>query len=247
MGIAASLFVLAVAGCTLLLEVPDDPPTVDSPNPDASESVLDASAGDPESPGGQTPPEAGQAASEPNGTASLPPTSILNPDGSPSAPLDAGSSVEDAALPSDAASAPGCVPPENLGPNGHCYLIVATLLPWPDARLSCRSRGDGWDLAAIYDAATNDLLAGLIPSEAWLGGSDADVEGSWRWVIDDAPFWNGDGATGSAVNGAYESWNSDEPNGGGNSDCLRLVATLGAWADLECSMPRASVCERILP
>jgi len=146
---------------------------------------------------------------------------------------------------SDAATTAGrCGPSEDLGPNGNCYATVATLLSWDDARVNCRARGDGWDLAAILSESSDRFLAGRVTSEVWIGASDAETEGLWTWVSNGVPFWNGSGLTGRALNGAYENWNSDEPNGGGNSDCARLAPSGGnAWADLECFELRGSICE----
>ncbi len=169
----------------------------------------------------------------------------------PSAALDAGSAAPDAAsefpgVPED----PACVPSGSLGPDGRCYAEVATLLSWDDARDGCIDRGAGWDLAAVRSEAVNRFMAQLLTGEVWIGASDADADGQWLWVSDGQRFWTGNGLTGSAVDGAYESWNSDEPNGGGNSDCARLLPRLAGttgglpvWADLECFEERASVCE----
>jgi hypothetical protein len=127
---------------------------------------------------------------------------------------------------------------------------VATLLSWEDARLSCRAHAEGWDLAAIRSEATNRFLAEVAPAQAWVGGSDAEDEGTWLWVNEADAFWSGNGLTGSVLNGAFENWNTDEPNGAGNSDCARLVTAPGGvpsalptWADLECFELRGSVCE----
>jgi hypothetical protein len=127
---------------------------------------------------------------------------------------------------------------------------VSTLLAWSDARTSCLARGSGWDLAAIRDEATNEFLTRVVPVETWIGASDAEREGIWVWVSDGTPFWSGNGLEGNALNDAFENWNSDEPNGAGNSDCARLVrlgnAAAGSpytWADRECFEPRGSVCE----
>jgi hypothetical protein len=86
-------------------------------------------------------------------------------------------------------------------------------------------------------------LAGLTSAEAWAGGSDATVEGTWRWVNDGAAFWSGT-ETGRALNGAFANWNPDEPNGGFFSDCMRFTPAFGgSWADLECNSLRSAVCE----
>jgi hypothetical protein len=144
----------------------------------------------------------------------------------------------------------GCTEPEIVGPNGRCFVVTSTPLSWSDARLECQSRGPGWDLASIRDDAVNQFMGALNAGEAWIGASDAQNEGIWVWVGDGTPFWRGSGAAGSAVPAAYENWNSDEPNGGANSDCSRLVFTTiaapnppPAWADLECFELRRSVCD----
>ncbi len=84
----------------------------------------------------------------------------------------------------------------------------------------------------------------------WLGGSDANTEGDWRWV--EGPegdengglgrqFWQGQGvgSGGSAINGSYENWNDpNEPNDSGSSeDALQILSTDGEWNDLRNSAP----------
>ena len=145
------------------------------------------------------------------------------PDSSPGAP-DAGDSVS---------PAPRCEASDSLGPDGNCYAIIAELLAQADARARCRARGALWDLAAVHDAESNGFVAGLIAEEAWLGGSDGNREGSWLWLRDGIPFWLGD-ETGNSVNDSFANWNSDEPNGGAGSDCVRMNPRTARWADLEC-------------
>jgi flagellin-like hook-associated protein FlgL len=79
----------------------------------------------------------------------------------------------------------------------------------------------------------------------WLGGSDANTEGDWRWV--EGPegdengglgrqFWQGIGvgSGGSAINGSYENWNDpNEPNDhSSGEDALQILSTDGEWNDL---------------
>lgn len=153
---------------------------------------------------------------------------------SPADALDAGAGTSDPPR--------SCGVSERRGPNGDCYLVIPDLLSEAHARARCRSRGAGWDLAAIHDVESNAFLVTLISEETWVGGSDANEEGSWRWLRDEALFWLGD-ASGGPVNGAFAGWNSDEPNGGNGSDCMRLNPRTARWADLECEELRGGVCE----
>jgi hypothetical protein len=143
----------------------------------------------------------------------------------------------------------GCGPGERLGPNARCFILVEGLLSWSEARSSCSERGAGWDLAAVRSPALTELMAELIEVEAWVGASDADEEGTWVWVNEGVPFWSGRG-DGVSLNGEYENWNSDEPNGRASSNCARLVMVPNpavtsnpTWADLECFELLPSVCE----
>jgi hypothetical protein len=70
------------------------------------------------------------------------------------------------------------------------------------------------------------------------------------WVRIGLPFWQGTGATGSAIDGAYVNWNSDEPNGGTTTNCVRMLSETATgqpltatWADLTCTELLPAVCE----
>jgi hypothetical protein len=166
--------------------------------------------------------------------------------------LDAGSDAtisESEPVPpaGDAGTAlPSCPPATLLGPGDRCFQLSTQARAWADARTACQGLGAGWDLATIHDAERNTWLVALLGTvtDAWVGASDLDSEGVWRWVTDTTAFWNG-GATGSSVGGAFAAWNGGataEPNGGDASDCLRLRLTTG-WADFQCATAYASICE----
>ncbi len=181
--------------------------------------------------------DAGVASTAPDAGASAAPQEPAQPE----PPLGTGGSSGQEPAPS------ACGAGLSQGPNGRCFVLLSAAAPWLEARESCRALGDGWDLAVPRSAALNAFLATLLVDEAWLGGSDRETEEVWRWVDDGSVFWRGDEA-GAAPEGAFANWNPSEPNGGGNSDCLRLVSRVGdEWADLECEMPRSALCEGPLP
>jgi lectin-like protein len=257
-GAATSMGLVALMGCAGLLDLPSDPQLAEestsgsvdgTPSPDAlsaepgavsPESSADvASPAGPvtsESPGGGQPGPSNGGGSSPEGP------------GPGTENADAGTERVDAAGPGDVPSREPCATTQSVGPDGLCYLVNDTPLSWDDARASCTELGAGWDLAAIHDGVVNAFMSELGAGEAWVGASDAEAEGTWAWVDDGVPFWQGSGATGGVLNDAFENWNSDEPNGGGNSDCARLVpvpatgSTAPTWADLECFELRSSVC-----
>lgn len=266
---------MAGAGCADLLEIPDSPRLVEgspdvaplpAPGGRAPASVAPERAEDEraeDDPFEDEPAASGgvgglasSGAPPPAATALAPIPSAPSPSAGGAAPADAGVPPPDVppppdAPPSDAAPEPlgGCVPPESEGPTGDCYILFAATRSWSDAREVCLARGPGWDLATVRSAGENQFLSELGGDEAWIGASDADDEGTWLWVDDGEPFWRGNG-TGRALDGAFENWNSDEPNGAGNSDCARLVSTARVltdvgptWADLECFELLPFICE----
>ena len=93
--------------------------------------------------------------------------------------------------------------------SGHTYQIVKTAMTWSAAKAWAESQGG--HLAYITSAAENQALVTMTQMETgldtaptaadgggarylWLGGSDAAVEGTWRW---------GDG---TLVSSGYSNW-----------------------------------------
>jgi len=92
-------------------------------------------------------------------------------------------------------------------------------------------------LATITSQEENDFVFALLTATSWLGGSDDEVEGVWRWV--EGPeagqqFWQGL-AGGTPVNGLYNNWAPGEPNqffGPGNPENFAHLRADGLWNDL---------------
>lgn len=107
---------------------------------------------------------------------------------------------------------------------------AATLVQPPGMELDIT--GVTGHLANITSAAENTFVDGIAPANAWIGGSDAAVEGEWRW--DAGPeagqqFWQG-GTGGSTVGGSYAHWGGGEPNNSGNEDGVHMRPD-GFWND----------------
>ena len=122
----------------------------------------------------------------------------------------------------------------------HYYEYVpSTGITWTSARAAADTRtyfGLKGYLATITSADEAQLSGEQAKGAGWIGGSDAAVEGVWRWVTGPETgtvFWNG------AVNGSspnYANWNTGEPNQSGNEDYAHVTAPgvgiPGSWNDL---------------
>jgi len=65
----------------------------------------------------------------------------------------------------------------------------------------------------------------------WIGGSDAHIEGHWKWNVDFSNF-------------TFKDWDRGEPgNHGGKEHCVLLYGTRYKWHDRSCSRKEAHVCE----
>lgn len=135
---------------------------------------------------------------------------------------------------------------------GTGYMFCGVLTTLAEAAATCAQTG--MTLIRIDDAAENEWVRATAFADPMvaaspffvLGGSDATLEGDWRWPDGEA-FWSGD-RNGSAVGGLYTNWEGREPNdlGVGAEDCMGMGPD-GTWSDIRCSGTGSEMpfgCER---
>jgi hypothetical protein len=135
--------------------------------------------------------------------------------------------------------------------NGNYYEFVAGPLDFNSALAAAAAAtpmtGYQAHLATVTSQAENDFLYSLVPGgqRIWLAGSDAAVEGTWKWVAgpeSGQTFWVGDGA-GTAF--GYANWNKTaEPNNSSDEDHLSaFFFGTDKWNDWQGGYPTGYVVE----
>ncbi|KAJ0062909.1 hypothetical protein NL108_008197, partial [Boleophthalmus pectinirostris] len=115
--------------------------------------------------------------------------------------------------------------------NGSFYLRDTPELSWMESRQYCQERGA--DLIIINSDEEQDF-AQTLRKLFWIGLSDREEEGVWRWVDS------------SQLTKSF--WFSDEPNNFNNDeDCVEVMmindAPLNSWNDVSCGTKRTFICE----
>jgi gliding motility-associated-like protein len=134
-----------------------------------------------------------------------------------------------------------------LPQTGHFYkFIPANLITWRNAKIAAENQfyyGRRGYLATLTSQIEADFAGKQASGSGWIGGSDEETEGVWKWVTGpeagtpDEIFWNGT-ANGSSPNFAF--WNSGEPNQRGDEDYAHITdirvardGRIGSWNDLQ--------------
>ncbi len=132
--------------------------------------------------------------------------------------------------------------------NGHFYEFVPNVgITWSNANTAASSKtyyGLQGYLATVTAADEAQLSGAQARGAGWIGGSDARVEGLWRWVTGPeglaygglgTVFWYGTGG-GSTPNFAFWNTMNNEPNQAGDEDFAHITApgvgVPGSWNDL---------------
>ncbi len=122
----------------------------------------------------------------------------------------------------------------------HFYQFVdQQSISWSDAKVAAESRtyyGREGYLATLTTKEEADFAGKQASGAGWIGGSDEEIEGEWKWVTGPETgtvFWRGQ-VNGTSPNFAF--WNNNEPNNSGNEDYAHMtdpsIGISGAWNDL---------------
>jgi len=128
----------------------------------------------------------------------------------------------------------------------HFYQFIPNLgITWTDAKIAAENSplyyGRQGYLATLTSQEEADFAGKQAIGTGWIGASDEETEGIWKWVTGPEAgtvFWNGDGS-GNSPNGEFANWNlsGNEPNNsGGNEDYAHIthpnLNVPGKWNDL---------------
>lgn len=123
----------------------------------------------------------------------------------------------------------------------HFYQFISNRgITWSNAKIAAETQfyyGRRGYLATLTSQIEADFAGKQASGAGWIGGSDEETEGVWKWVTGPEAgtiFWNGQ-VNGSTPNFAF--WNNGEPNNsGGNEDYAHItdpsIGIRGAWNDL---------------
>ena len=129
---------------------------------------------------------------------------------------------------------------------GSYYIYRSSSVTWTTARTNAAAETFNGMTGYLATATTTDEFTFIkntsSASQFWLGGTDEDVEGDWRWIDDPGVpadesgelFWRGTNypTGGSAQNGYTVFWNNGEPNDWGNNEDALQVLSNGNWNDM---------------
>jgi len=111
--------------------------------------------------------------------------------------------------------------------DNHAYLVVSLPASWPAARDDCARRGG--HLATVTSAEEQTFLAAQSFAAYWIGASDLEREGTFRWITGE-PF-------------DYRTFVAGEPDDHtGKDDCV-MVGVEKGWHDRGCDERHAYACE----
>ena len=120
----------------------------------------------------------------------------------------------------------------------HCYYWSTDTKTWDDAEEFCKE--EGAHLASVISKDINYYIAAGLKKQKdhflWIGGSDKESEGNWKWS--DGSAWD------------FTNWGKisgvQQPNNLDGHDCLEYLRQNRRWNDAGCNIPRSFLCSKML-
>ncbi|XP_015422979.1 PREDICTED: C-type lectin domain family 17, member A isoform X2 [Myotis davidii] len=112
---------------------------------------------------------------------------------------------------------------------GKCYYFSPNTKSWDEARKFCQENYSHLVIISSMDEQNFVVKAHGSPRVYWLGLSDREQEGDWKWL------------DGSPVTLSF--WEPEEPNNLNDEDCVSMTRQ-GTWNDLSCNKATYWICER---
>ncbi len=110
---------------------------------------------------------------------------------------------------------PAAASPVLFGNNAYEFIAGAFSFDAANAAAQARTfNGVAGHLVTIASAPENAFVLGLIAAvehSVWIGATDRDTEGAWRWVTGEQ-FWQGDGAGTPGPDVLYANWATGQPD-----------------------------------
>ena len=113
--------------------------------------------------------------------------------------------------------------------NGHTYKYYNDPKTWHEAKAACEALGG--HLATSTSAEKNTFLTTLTTNLLWLGGTDEETEGVWKWITGET--WD------------YTNWGGNEPDNGTSENYLafNFYTVSKKWSNAPSTGPYGYICE----
>jgi len=123
--------------------------------------------------------------------------------------------------------------------DNHVYLFCVGYATF--AQASSRCAQNGMRLVRLDDAEEQTWVNAWHSQQpayhSWAGGSDVEVEDTWKWE-------DGDVFRDQGVNLGYSDWNTGEPNNFADSEHCLILDNGDYWNDVDCDQFYEFTCER---
>ncbi len=137
---------------------------------------------------------------------------------------------------------------------GHYYEYIDGTYTWSEAKAAAEARtlyGLQGYLATITSLEENTYIQEKLQADAWIGASDQDTEGVWKWVTGPEAgtifYMDPDNFAENSGTVTWDYWNSGEPNDSdGNEHYAEIYSSgsnPGMWNDLPDSWELGYVVE----